>query len=506
MSDNNNEINKNKKPVEEKTVKKAGQFLIDYARNECNLFSNSQNKPYVSIWRNGHWENWGVNSSEFSDFLRSLYYNETKKGLNKNTLEDAISTIAAAAVFDGYKKEVHLRVAQEDKIIYIDLCNKDWQILRISNGGWSVVDTAPVTFTRTSNMKPLPKPMGGNGIKKLLKYININESELVLLAGWMSMALQAGDGAYPVLMINGPAGSGKSSACRFIRALIDPNKADLISQPSVSNMPIAASNCHILSIDNVSNVSPQISDALCKISTGDHQIMRELYTTNKEVVMSFKKPVMLNGIPEMGKRSDLASRSLKLTLNKIVDRKTEAATWAAFNEDAPSIFKGLLDGQVMALANYDNIELDNMTRMADFCKWATATHGAYDWSETAFIDAYTKNVKASYADSLESSPFATAIQSMCENRAGFYGRPLELLNLIEINYASDKVVRSPTWVKSPKGVIEQLDRHEESFEAVGIVYKKYKDRTNKTHIKIGSAQFIETCVKTKQVKYTENDF
>ena len=506
MNVDNEKIEQSKKEGFNKSIERADKLLIDYAKNECKLFSNEQNKPYASFWKDGHWQNYAVESREFSDFLRSFFYKEKKLGLNKNTLDNAISTIAAMAVFDGHKNEVYLRVAQTSDAIYIDMCNKKWQVIEVTNGGWSIIDNSPVIFTRTSNMKALPFPMGGSGVDKLLKHINIKEGDLILLTGWMSMALQAGSGAYPVLMINGSAGSGKSTACRMLRALIDPNNADLISQPSVGNMPIAASNNHILAIDNVSNITPQISDSICKISTGDHQVIRELYTTRGEVVMSFKKPIILNGIPEMGKRSDLASRTLKLTLGKIVNRKTEDEAWRDFEEDAPSILKGLLDGQVYALANYKNTEIDNMTRMADFCKWATATNGAYKWLESDFIDAYTKNVNASYVDSLESSPFATAIVAMCESRDGFFGRPLALLELIESNYTSEKVIRSSTWVKTPKGVIEQLDRNEMSFESVGIFYKKHKDRVNKTYIKIGSKEFVETCDKVEDSQHISSEF
>ena len=130
--------------------------------------------------------------------------------------------------------------------------------------------------------------------------------------------------------------------------------------------------------------------------------------------------------------------------------------------------------------------------MADFCMWATAARSAYEWEETTFIDAYTKNVKESHVDSLESSPFASAIIKRCEEGKNFHGRPLDLLEDIEVNYSSLKVTRSITWVKTAKGVIEQLDRNEESLESVGIYYEKYKDRTNKTFVKIGDLEFVNS--------------
>jgi hypothetical protein len=474
------------------TIKTADTILIEYAKKECRLFCDNQNEPYAKVQVDNHTEIWGVHSQGFGDLLRSWYYKKTKRGVNQNQLDSAIMTISAIANYDGHREDVYLRVAQEGEKIYIDMCDKNWRVIKVTNGGWTVIDNPPVAFTRTNNMKSLPYPIGGNGVKYLLKHINIKEEDLPLLTGWLLMALQSGPGAYPPLLINGPAGSGKSTACRMIRSLIDPNKADLLTQPSISDLRIVGMNNHILAFDNVSKVSPAFSDAICKISTGDNQSIRRLYTTNGEMTVSIKKPTILNGIPELAKRSDLASRSLKLTLQKVKHRKTEKQAWIDFQDDAPSILKGLLSGLTAALANLENTKIEGMTRMADFCMWATAARSAYEWEETTFIDAYTKNVKESHVDSLESSPFASAIIKMCEEGKNFHGRPLDLLEDIEVNYSSLKVTRSITWVKTAKGVIEQLDRNEESLESVGIYYEKYKDRTNKTFVKVGDLEFVNS--------------
>ena len=474
------------------TIKTADSMLIEYAKKECWLFCDNQNEPYAKILVDRHIETWGIHSQGFGDLLRSWYFKKTKRGVNQSQLDSAIMTISAIANYDGHREDVYLRVAQIEEKIYIDMCDKNWSVIEVTNGGWSVIDIAPVAFTRTNNMKPLPYPKGGNGVKYLLRHINIQEEELPLLTGWLLMALQAGEGAYPSLLINGPAGSGKSTACRMIRSLIDPNKADLLTQPSISDLRIVGMNNHILAFDNISKVSPAFSDAICKISTGDNQSIRRLYTTNGEMTVSIKKPTILNGIPELAKRSDLASRSLKLTLQKVKHRKTEKEAWADFNEDAPSILKGLLTGLSRALANLEHTEINDMTRMADFCMWATAAHTAYGWDKATFINAYAKNVKESHIDSLESSPFASSIVKMCEDGSFFHGRPLELLEEIESQYSSTKITHSVTWVKTAKGVIEQLDRNEESLESIGIYYQKYKDRTNKTFVKVGDLEFINS--------------
>lgn len=40
--------------------------------------------------------------------------------------------------------------------------------------------------------------------------------------------------------------------------------------------------------------------------------------------------------------------------------------------DVPSVLGGLLDGLSAALNQYENTRINNLPRMGDFCKWATA--------------------------------------------------------------------------------------------------------------------------------------
>jgi len=82
---------------------------------------------------------------------------------------------------------------------------------------------------------------------------------------------------------------------------------------------------------------------------------------------------------------------------------------------------------------------------------------------------------------------------MFDEEDEFHGRPIELLERLEDkDYVSEKVTRSARWVTTAKGVVEQLDRLQESLEAAGIYYEKSKDRTNKTFVTISKHNQRET--------------
>jgi len=269
----------------------------------------------------------------------------------------------------------------------------------------------------------------------------------------------------------------------MLRELVDPNKVDLLTKPSISDIRVIGTNNHVLAFDNLSGISPQFSDAICKIATGDNQAVRQLYTTNDEMTISIKKPCLMNGIDEIAKRGDLVSRSVKLPLRKIKARKTEKKVWADFMEDVPSIFGALLDGLAWSIQAMPNIQVDDLTRMADFCRLSTAASAAYGWFDGEFMKVYKSNIKNTHVDSLESSTFASGIVRMFERESNFYGRPIKLLERLEDKcYVSEKVIRSQKWPTTSKGVVNQLDRLQESLEMVDIYYEKSKDRTNKTFI------------------------
>ena len=479
--DNNLSDNSNKKPV---------SVLIDFAKIDSLLFCDNQENEYAEINLNGHTEIYRVDSPKYNSWLIKKYYYQTKSAPSKVSLDTAISTIKAIASFEGDKRDVYLRVAQVDNSMYIDLCNDSWQVIEVDIKGWRVLDKSPVCFTRTGNMRPLPIPVEDGDISLLLKHINIEKKDLPLAVGWLLMSLQAGLGTYPVMILNGSAGTGKTTASRMFRELVDPNKVDLLSKPKTSDIRVIGANNHVLAFDNLSGVSPNFSDAICKIATGDHQAIRVLYTTNEEMTISIKKPCIMNGIDEIAKRSDLGSRSIKLPLSKIKHRKTEKKIWADFMADAPFIFSALLDGLVVSIQAMPHTQVDDLTRMADFCRLSTAASGAYGWFEGEFMKVYKDNIRNTHVDSLESSTFASGIVKMFDKEERFHGRPIELLERLEDEcYVSEKVIRSARWVTTAKGVVEQLDRLQESLEIVGIYYEKSKDRTNKTFVTLTTPGF-----------------
>ena len=451
-------------------------ILIGIATKQCKFFHDSHGEVFAKISLNNHMEIWNLTSMGFRDWISQQLWSQHREGLSNASFDSALTTLRGIATFDSPTEEVYLRVAQMNNELYIDLCNEDWQVIKVDSSEWSIINKSPVSFIRSKNMRALKIPISNGDINLLKKHINIKEKDFILVVGWLLMSMQAGTGAYPMLVLTGSAGCGKTTISRMLRELVDPNEATLLSKPKTEDLRVIGANNHVLAFDNLSGISANQSDALCKISTGDNQTVRKLYTTNEEFTISLKKPILLNGIDEIAKRSDMASRSIKIDLSKVQLYRSETSIWNAFMIDVPSILGALLDGLSVALNQYKNTRINNLPRMGDFSKWVTAARQAYGWKEDEFMLAYTENLEQSHLDSIESSEFASALVLMFDGQSEFKGSPIELLTQLELLTINGNIKN----VRTAKGVTEQLSRYDNALNKLGIFIKKYRDRTNKT--------------------------
>jgi len=188
---------------------------------------------YASIQIDDHWETWKINSKGFRQWLSHRFYTKHKKAPGNQALQDAINVLCGHAIHGAPAFEVHVRVAGHCDGIYLDLANKDWQVVEIKSSGWRVIpgDQAPVKFIRRRGMKPPPIPEKGGCLRDLLPFVNVQDDDRwILLCSYLVSALRPGKPC-PILNVNGEQGSAKTTLCKMIRELIDPNIASLRRPP-----------------------------------------------------------------------------------------------------------------------------------------------------------------------------------------------------------------------------------------------------------------------------------
>jgi putative DNA primase/helicase len=118
-----------------------------------------------------------------------------------------------------------------------------------------------------------------------------------------------------------------------------------------------------------------MSDAYCRLSTGAGFTVRGLYKDDEEMVFGGANPVLFNGIPELGDKSDFLSRSIRVRLPTIPPqrRKTERYLEHRWNELGPPILGSLYDLIANGLKNEAFVVDDgNAPRMIDNYHWFRA--------------------------------------------------------------------------------------------------------------------------------------
>jgi 5S rRNA maturation endonuclease (ribonuclease M5) len=445
------------------------------------LWHTPEKEAFASISIGGHVENWALESTHFRNFLSYQHYQIDGKMLSQTALEDKRRTLAGEALFSGTEHPVFTRIGHLDGCTYLDLGDKEWTTARIGPDGWEILKRPPIRFQRSRSMQALPFPdHGPNDINLLRPFLNVgSETDFRMVVGWLLGCFQS-KGPYPILILTGEQGSAKSTTAKVLRSLIDPAQPMTRSAPqSEQDLVIAARHNHVLAFDNLSHIKPILADALCRIATGGGFGTRKLHTNTEEVLFDATRPVLLNGIPDLASRPDLADRSIIITLPVISEtkRQFEDDFWQRFNTAAPSILAALLDATTTALARKSSVNLKERPRMADFAKWVSAAEPSLGWHEGAFAEAYSLNRQSVDTAAIEGNPVAEAIVSMVTDHGTWKGTATELSKALRSLYpllTDDPLV----FPRHPNKLSSELKRVQPLLRRKGIVFTK--DRHGKS--------------------------
>ena len=435
----------------------------------ASLFHDPSSTAFVDLTIEGHRETWPVRSRQFRHWLRRRYYEETGSAASAHSIRSAVDLFEARAQFDAPERAVHIRIAEHEGRVYLDLADKDWRAVEIGPDGWQVVTSPPIRFRRAAGMLPLPSPQRGGSIESLATFLNLPTSdEFVLVVAWLLAALHQ-SGPYPLLVIAGEQGSAKTVLTRVLRALIDPNAAPTRAPlREERDLMIAANNGHVLAYDNLSGLPSWLSDALCRLASGGSFTIRRLYTDSDEVLFQAARPAILNGIEDVVCRSDLADRAIFLALEPIADerRRTERQLWHEFEVMRPRILGALCDATAHGLRSLSHVRLERSPRMADFVLWATACETAF-WPPGTFLRAYDANRRTAIEGVIEADPVAAFVREIMAVRSTWAGRASDLLR-IHIAAGEETPDRTGGWPRNPRALAGRLRRCQTFLRTVGV--------------------------------------
>ena len=272
-----------------------------------------------------------------------------------------------------------------------------------------------------------------------------------------------------MLSLVGLQGSAKSTLTEVIVELVHPVKSGLRPPPRTDDdFYIAASKTRLLALENVSFVGDRLSDAICRVSTGAGYGKRRLYTDDDEVLLETCCPVVINGIPDVVIRGDLADRALVLNLPDLGEFREEDDFWGEFREQQPKLMGAIFEALGGVLARRDGIQLEHPPRMADFARWGVAAERALGWPDGSFLAAYETNQRDVRLGLVEQDEVAQAVIRFLETHPGavWTGKANELLR--ELRHASYLSAHEGALPKSPRALAGRLRRLVPVLREVGI--------------------------------------
>lgn len=453
--------------------------------SEIQVFQTPEGIAYGIIKIQNHEENWPLESDEFQGWLRSFYFRKFKVLPRPQEFHDLISLLKNNARLKT--RNVHVRVAMEKDAITIDLCNKEWEAIKVTDSGWEIISAPGVLFRRTRGMKELPKPINtkekGKVRRELEKFINTTPNSRTLIIGWLLGALNP-EGPYSILILLGLHGSGKSTFVKMLKKLIDPTAAPLRTVPKTEHdLLIAAKNNWVLAFDNVSRITPDMSDALCRLSTGAGLSTRKLYKDYDEAIFDVRRPIIINGRTNMVTKSDLADRAMILTMKHIdkEKRKREIQLLREFEKKIPLFLGFFLNGLSWALRNSNRLELMELPRMADFVHFVAASKNSLFRKADAFVKAHEKNERIKSRRMINFDPVGKEIVKLLQNSHGQWsGTASDLLQALENGFSDslkDRTIKDRSWPKLPNALSARINELAQAFREIG--YEIDSDRSSR---------------------------
>ena len=353
-----------------------------------------------------------IRSQEFRQEMWRRYYGQ--EGQVPETRDvDAMIEAAGAFAAQEARERIHLRFAACGDKRYLFLADDECTVIEIDAAGWRIGDEPPVIF-RNGDGLPLPMPVEGE-LGELLGFFNVDRENIAFLLAWAMNALYFPGEQSPILLLDGPAGAGKSSALSTIVRLLDPKVGAEAGPPkSEDDLFVAAYNGAIVSFDNVSSLA-KLSDALCRLSTHGGLRKRRLYSDFDVAAMDAKRPIIIAGIDPTMYAQDLLERIVRVELHKPSQYMDDAQYQARLEQQRARLIGALLGLLSRVMSGISSAPVGR-SRFGTFSRLGECVAQELGFDQGWFADEYRRRFEEMSAESAAADAVVTFIARMVANR------------------------------------------------------------------------------------------
>jgi len=467
----NSNTNKDQTPTTDYLVRELAQQNI--------LFYDQYDEPWFSPY--GDSELYRIGSRKFKGWLGAYVYNKYKFALKNNQIKDISEALSGVALYSGAgQKNLEVRSRLVDNSLWYDLGGS---AVRVDKSGWEVIEQPPILFKPHEHQEKQVTPSKNGNIQALRQFVNISSDEDWALFLVFAISAFIPSFPQPVLVLTGSQGAGKTTPMRMLKKLVDPSKLPSTGSPSDQEEMFRLADKHLLLFfDNLSSLSPKVSDILCKLVTGDGFSRRTKYTDDDETIFVSKRAIMMNGINSFITRADLLDRTIILELGRIPDDKRlpEDELWQRFEEERSKILGGIFDILSRAMSLYGSNVPDRLPRMADFAKWGIAINSAIKQVDESwmvdFVKAYEKNIECQNEEAIQANPVAVAVRMLVKEKIVWEGSATDLLHELETSTDIEMcyLTKHVMWPKDSARLGRSLMRAETNLKRAHITIEKFR--------------------------------
>jgi len=462
-------------PPAKKDKPSAAKVLIDMALKTCDFFHDERNDAYAVSIHKGVRRVLKVRGRGFRRWLAGTYYAETDHAANNEAISAALGVLEARATFDGNQLELSNRFAWRDGVLYVDLADEQWRMIKITASGWGILSKPPVLFRRYTHQQALPDPAPGARLSDIHDHLAVrHEDDRLLLEAWL-VACAFPHLPRPAITFHGPQGASKSTTARILKSITDPSVTESVDiGKGPADLAQVLDHHGIPCFDNLTSIPTWAADLLCRGVTGGAFSKRELYSDDSDIIMTFKRAMIVTGINIPTHAPDLLDRLLLIELERIAPdkRMDEATFWNRFDASRPGLFGALLDAWVGTLKHLPHVTLDRMPRMADFARLACAYAEHAGIGADKMLDIIMRHAGRQTQEVLEADPVASALRDFVQKRRQWTGTAAQLLATLG---ETAPTPRPDGWPRQANSLSRKLNVLHATLNEVGITIRRHKD-------------------------------
>jgi len=370
------------------------------------------NEVYSLIKNNNHFETIEIPSGQAIHWLSKLFFDEYGTIATDDSYRQALTQIKSQALYSETTRErVYNRIAQTDDAFYYDLASPKWEVVKITKENISVIeiDESTPIFHRMQHQAQQAYPIldtKRDALSELCNFLHISDHYQILFkVQIISNFIE--DIPTPIMVLIAESGALKSTISSIVKTIADPSGVGRDS--NVSSFPekrddlnIHVYNRLVSAFDNITNFKQVIADDLCRVVTGQQYSKRKLFKNSEEILMSYKRKLILNSITLNIEQPDLVQRCIFYMLSEIkkTSRITEKEVEKRIEELLPHILGQIFQILQKSLTLYPEIleEIKNPERMADFTIWGETISRILGYENNDFIKKYSDNLKQTHLD------------------------------------------------------------------------------------------------------------